>query len=509
MRKIVRLLTSKALIVTVLILLQVIALCISIMYLASYYAYLRSFLFILSLIIGIQVINHRGNPSYKIAWIIVIMAFPLFGGIFYVLFGNKKMPKKQVVQNLASIKQMARYLKRENGYIEELKAKDLDAYKLAYYLEEHSGFPLYTHCDTTYLSSGEMYFECLLSELKKAKKYIFMEYFIIEEGIFFTSILEVLHEKVSQGVEVYFIYDDAGCVGKIPPHYDHKLQQMGIHCLAFNPIEPQLLIHMNHRDHRKITVIDGKAAFTGGVNLADEYINAKVVYGKWVDSGIMIQGEAVWAFALMFMQFYNFYSSDKIGNYDMYYHQNIQYDHTGYILPYTDSPLDEEIIGENVHISILNMAKQYVYIKTPYLICDHEVMTALQLAAKMGIDVRIMLPHIPDKWFVHMVSRAYYTPLIEAGVKILEYEKGFIHSKEFISDDRVGVIGSTNMDYRSYYLHHECGVWLYDDAVILEMKRAYEKQCEECIEIDIHHFDHENIMTKMIQGILRLFSPIM
>lgn len=509
MRRLVKLLTSKALIVAVLILLQIIALCISIIYLASYYAYLSSFLSILSIIMTVIVINRGGNSSYKIAWIILIMAFPLFGGIFYLLFGNKKMPKKQVEQNLEMTKQMARYLEKNKSYTEELKDKDADAYKFAYYLENHSGFPLYANCDTTYLSSGEMYFEYLLKELKKAEKYIFMEYFIIEEGIFFNSILEVLQEKVVQGVEVYFIYDDAGCVAKVPSHYDSKLRKMGIHCLVFNPIEPQLLIHMNHRDHRKITVIDGKVAFTGGINLADEYINAKVLFGKWVDSGVMIKGDAVWAFALMFIQFYNFSADDKILNYDKYHYENEPYDQKGYVLPYNDSPLDEEIIGENVHISILNMAHQYVYIKTPYLICDNEVMTALQLAAKMGVDVRIMLPHIPDKWFVHVVSRAYYKPLLEAGVKILEYENGFVHSKEFISDDRVGMIGSTNMDYRSYYLHHECGVWLYNDDVVLEMKRAYEKHCEECIQIDLHYFDNENIVTKLIRQILRLFAPIM
>lgn len=509
MRRLVKLLTSKALIVAVLILLQLVALGFSITYLASFYAYLNTFLLCVSIAITIYVINRPGNSSYKIAWIILILVFPLFGGIFYLLFGDKKMPKKVVAHNLELTKKTAGYTIRDARNMEALRKMDEDAYKQAWYLENASGYPLYTRVHATYLPIGEKYYECLLEELKKAEKYIFLEYFIIEEGIFFNSILSVLEEKVAQGVEVYLIYDDVGCVAKVPYKYDAYLRKKGIHAIAFNPLEPRLLIHMNNRDHRKICVVDGKVAFTGGINLADEYINAKVIFGHWLDSGIMVKGEIAWSFALMFIQFYNLSAKDKIKDYEYYHVQSESYEDRGFMLPYHDSPLDNESMGEGMHIGILSMAHQYVYIKTPYLIIDNEVLSTLILAAKMGVDVRIMLPHIPDKWYVHMVSRAYYRPLLEAGVHVLEYKKGFVHAKEFISDDKVACIGSTNMDYRSYYLHHECGVWLYDCDAILDMKNEFLKNAEECIEIDLHYFDKENVVTKLIRAILRLFAPLM
>lgn len=509
MRKILKLLTSKALIVAILILLQLAVLDITIYYLASYYAYLYTFFTLISLIITIYVINRPGNSSYKIAWIIVILIFPLFGGIYYLLFGDKKMPKKVIKHNLELTKKTAGYAISDANNLENLRMRDEAAYKQALYLESFCGYPLYANCEATYLPLGECYFEHMVEELKKAEHYIFMEYFIIEEGIFFNTILSILEEKIAAGVEVYLIYDDVGCVAKVPYHFDKKLCKKGIHAVAFNRLEPRLLIHMNNRDHRKICVIDGKIAFTGGINLADEYINAKVVYGHWLDSGVMLKGEVAWSFALMFIHFYNLCGKGKIEDYERYHLKTPYFEEKGFMVPFNDSPLDNEYVGESLHISILTRAHRYVYIKTPYLIIDNEILGSLMMAAKMGVDVRIMLPHIPDKWYVHLVSRAYYRPLLEAGVRILEYSKGFVHCKEFISDDKVAVIGSTNMDYRSYYLHHECGVWLYDCDAIMDMKKAFEEASQDCIEIDLHYFDKEHMITKLMRAILRLFAPLM
>lgn len=509
MRRLLKLLTSKALIVAVLIVLQLVALSLSIYYLASFYAFVSTLLTILSIIISIYVINRPGNSSYKIAWIILIMLFPLFGGIFYLLFGNKKMSRKVVAENLELTKKTVGYTIKNSNSMRLLKERDCIAYKQALYLENCTGYSLYKNCYAKYLRVGEVYFECLLEELRKAERYIFMEYFILESGIFLNSVLDILEEKVSHGVEVYVIYDDAGCVAKVPYKFDEVLRKKGIHAVPFNLLEPRLLIRMNNRDHRKICVIDGMVAFTGGINIADEYINAKVVFGHWLDSGIVLKGEVAWGFALMFIQFYNLSSKDRIINYEKYRGFYEEYDEKGFMIPYNDSPLDEESIGENLHISIISMAQKYVYIKTPYLICDNEILLSLMNASKMGIDVQIMLPHIPDKWYVHVVTRAYYRPLLEAGVKILEYKKGFLHAKEFISDDKVGVIGSTNMDYRSYYLHHECGVWLYDCDAIFDMKNEFIRNRLDCVVMDVSYLDKENYLTKLVRSILRLLAPIM
>lgn len=509
MRRLLKLLTSKALIVAVLIVLQLVALSLSIYYLASFYAFVSTFLTILSIVISIYVINRPGNSSYKIAWIILILLFPLFGGIFYLLFGNKKMSRKVVAENLELTKKTIGYTIKDSYLMTLLKEKDIVAYKQALYLETCTGYTVYKNCYVKYLRVGEIYYECLLDELRKAERYIFMEYFILESGIFLNAVLEILEDKVKKGIEVYLIYDDAGCVAKLPYKFNEVLRKKGIHALPFNPLEPRLLIRMNNRDHRKICVIDGKVAFTGGINIADEYINAKVVFGHWLDSGVLLKGEIAWSFALMFIQFYNLSSKDKIQCYEKYRGEYEECNEKGWVMPYNDSPLDEESIGENLHISIITMAHEYVYIKTPYLICDNEILTSLINASKMGIDVEIMLPHIPDKWYVHVVTRAYYRPLLEAGVKILEYKKGFLHAKEFISDDKVGVIGSTNMDYRSYYLHHECGVWLYDCDAIMDMKNEFMSNRLDCVEMDVSYLDKENYLTKLIRSILRMLAPIM
>ena len=350
------------------------------------------------------------------------------------------------------------------------------------YLQGFAGFPVYTGSTAKYLSPGEVKFQHLLEELEKAEQYIFLEYFIVQEGVMWDAILEILKRKVRQGVKVRLMYDDLGCFFLLPKDYAEQMKKLGIECVVFNPFRPFLTVVQNNRDHRKIVSIDGKVAFTGGINLADEYINAVEKHGHWKDASIMVTGRAAWSFTLMFLQMWEVCTGlDE--DYTLYYPWKdapcpVRSD--GFVQPYADSPMDKENVGEHVYMQIINNAKKCVYINTPYLIIDDSMVSALCLAAISGVDVRIVTPHIWDKKLVHMTTRSYYRELISAGVKIYEYSKGFIHSKTFVSDDRVGTVGTTNLDFRSLYLHFECGTLLIDNRAVMEIKEEFLKTLEIC-----------------------------
>lgn len=511
MRMLFKIITSKIVIVTTLILFQILLLMYVIFRLAQYIAVLYGLFILISIAITIWIINRPDNPSYKFAWCIPILLFPLFGGMFYLIFGIKQVPKKVKERYNRVNQKILSLFQHESKIMHDLAKEDTNIYKQAYYLMSNSYFPIYSNTENEFLPSGEVMFERMKEELRKAKKFIFIEYFIIAEGIFWNAILEILVEKVKEGVDVRLIYDDAGCIQTLPYNYAKRLEKLGIRVYVFNPLVPRLIVQMNNRDHRKIIVIDGIVGFTGGINLADEYINAYERFGHWQDNGIMIRGAAVWNFTLMFLQFWNMQFDEQI-DYDWYRpdpNEVEKIQEEGYVLPYADSPTDDEIVGEFAHMNMLNMAKDYVYIQTPYLICDNEVVTALSLAAKNGIDVRMILPHIPDKWYVHIVTRAYYRPLIEAGVKIYEYTPGFMHAKTFISDDEVAIIGTTNMDYRSYYLHHECGIWMYKTKSIAHMKQDFLEIQKLSQLMDLTFFEKEKWATKVMRAILRVFAPLM
>ena len=311
-------------------------------------------------------------------------------------------------------------------------------------------------------------FPVLVKELEQAEHYIYIEYFIINDGVMWRTILDILEQKVAQGVDVRLIYDGFGCLTTLPYKYDKFLREKGIQCKVFNPFRPVLNIIQNNRDHRKICVIDGKTGFTGGINLADEYINQKERFGHWKDTAVMLKGDAVWSMTMMFLHMWNVVNGiqtpiDYAAHSPHAYHPE-EFEGSGFVQPFTDTPLDGETLGENVYLNIINRAKRYVYICTPYLIIDNEMMTALCLAAKSGVDVRIMTPGVPDKKMVFLLTQSYYAQLIEAGVKIYEYQPGFLHAKSFVCDDEIAVVGTINLDYRSLYLHFEDGVWIYKNA---------------------------------------------
>ena len=462
---------------------------------------------IISILIVIWLVRKEDNPSYKISWIILIFSVPPIGGLFYLFWGNNPFN----VSRMIKLKQIDRKLFKIDDLPicgESASFLHKNHLRISNYINKTGGYPLFENDHCEYFSTGEDFFSSLVENLKKAQKYIFMEYFIVESGIMWDSILDILKEKVSQGVEVRFMYDDAGCLSTLPSSYHDVLQDFGIKCIRFNRFRPSLNTYLNNRDHRKITVIDGKIGFMGGANLADEYINERLRFGHWKDTAILINGNAVSSLTIMFLDLWEFISEQPSSDYTQYIEPNIK-GNNGYIQPFSDNPLDNYNVGENVYMQILNTAKKYVYITTPYLILDNEMVTALIIAAQSGIDVKIITPHIPDKKYVHAVTRSFYAQLISAGVEIYEYTPGFIHAKVILSDDNIGIVGTINMDFRSFYMHFECGAVLYDCPVLTDIKTDLVNTLSISQKIALSNLRKTPKIMRLMYSILRIFSPMM
>ena len=462
----------------------------------------------LSVLAALAIVGSRMEPGYKIAWLLLVLPFPVFGGIFYIMSGGGTIPKRTQKRMQGMLEKSAQALR------EDFKADDLlplggDAAGQASYLERRAACPAYTNTETEYFPLGDDAFPRMLEELEKAQKYIFLEYFIIEPGVFWDSILAILERKAAQGVEVRVIYDDMGCMFTLPRDYDEILSQKGIQCRVFNRFLPVMSLRLNNRDHRKLLIIDGKVGFTGGINLADEYINVRERFGTWKDSSILLEGDAVWSMTVMFLTMW-----DNIANWDEDFERFRPpaapvRPWTGYVQPYTDTPLDRETVGQAVYLNMIAKAKNYIYITTPYLVIDVATNTALCNAAKSGVDVRIITPHIPDKRYVFEVTRAHYPPLLEAGVKIYEYTPGFIHAKNFVVDDRFATVGTVNLDYRSLFLHFEDGIWLCEAPCIREIRKDFEETLKVSESYSLRRFKHLNILLQLYRSILRVFAPLM
>ena len=463
----------------------------------------------LSIIIVFIIINNKSNPSYKIAWIVQVMIFPIFGGLFYLLYGGNKLSTreklKMVIQNI----EMTNSLKQDDEIIKKIGDKSIYAKNQSEYILNYAKCPVYNNTETTYFKIGEEKFEALLRELKKAEKFIFLEYFIIQEGKMFNSILEILEEKAKQGVDVRLIYDDVGCIVTLPHNYKNTLEAKGIKCRVFNPIKPFFTRRLNNRDHRKIVVIDGDVGFTGGINLADEYINEYEKHGYWKDAGIMLKGDAVWNLTVMFLSMWDYIDNKEEDYIKFKPSKNKYYNSKGYVQPFDDSPLINEPIGETVYLNLINKAKDYIYINTPYLIIDNEMATALKIAAKSGVDIKIVTPYIPDKKFVHAVTKSYYESFIKDGIEIYEFTPGFMHAKTFVVDDEYGVVGSINLDFRSLYLHYECGVWLYKTESIKSMKDDYLETLKRCHKVTMEECKNTSSIRKVLRLIIRMFAPLL
>ncbi|MCI8374297.1 MAG: cardiolipin synthase [Lachnospiraceae bacterium] len=510
LRKIFKLLTSRLVFFGFLLLIQLIWLLTFLTRLTTYSTAISVLFTLVSLLAVLWIVRRGENPAYQMAWVIFILVFPLLGGLFYLLVGNKQ-PSKNMRRRLETEQSRTREaLAQEEAVLKEAQRLDARVKGQFAYVSNTCGFPVYQNTKACYFKLGDELFPRLLEELKKAEHFIFMEYFIVEEGRMWNSILEVLEEKARAGLDVRFIYDDLGSVSLLPPGYDRQLEARGIRCMAFNPFVPLWSLVMNNRDHRKITVIDGHTAFSGGVNLADEYINEKERFGRWKDTGFMLKGEAVWNYTVMFLQMWNAFRKTDAA-YEAFrpecYHQE-PFLSDGFVQPYGDSPLDEEIVAENVYLNILNQARDYVYIFTPYLIVDHEMETALCLAAKRGVDVRIVTPGIPDKKVVFQLTRSYYPSLLKAGARIYEYTPGFLHAKSYVCDDETAVVGTINMDFRSLYLHFECGTLFYRNSIVKDVKEDCLKTIAESREIQLKD-TRQGFFGSLFCAVLRLLAPLM
>ena len=509
MQKIFKRIFNRIVIFGLALVLQLVWSLVFIIRLSNYSAYVSVVLTLASVVATIWIINKDENPVYKLAWIVPILLAPLFGGLLYLLVGNKK-PSRKMRRKLEAVEKRTdqEYLQGESLLLWAEREEPYGAGQMRYI--QRLKYPVYRHTETKYYELGDTMFPDILDALKGAKHFIFMEYFIIGEGRMWGSILEILEEKAKEGLEVRLIYDDMGCVSLLPLGYDRYLEHKGIKCMAFNPFVPLWSLAMNHRDHRKILVVDGHTAFSGGVNLADEYINEKMRFGHWKDTGFCLKGDAVWSYTMMFLQMCHGFRPEKeeFRKYRPQVWHREPFTSDGYVQPYGDSPLDSEVAGENIYLNILNQARRYVYIFTPYLIIDNEMQTALCLAAKRGVDVRIVMPGIPDKKVIFQLSRSTYPPLLRGGVRIYEYTPGFLHAKSYVCDDEIAVVGTINMDYRSLYLHFECGTYFYKSSLVEQVKEDVLKTIGKSREIRLEDTG-QGFTGGLLRAVLRLFAPLL
>lgn len=468
---------------------------------------IEMFLHIAAVFIVLHIIRTSRHLSSDLMWLVLIMLAPVPGTAIFLMTSADLIKNKTFRAIVKEQKKAYPYLVQNNGVMQEMEQK-YPSRRASLSFIPSSGYPFYRNQGYDYYPLGETGWNVILEEMKKAKHFIFMEYFIIEEGQMFNSMLEIMEQKVREGVECRVMYDDMGSIDTIPASYAKKLEAKGIKAVSFNRVTPIINVIMNHRDHRKILVIDGKTAFTGGVNLADEYINVKVIHGHWKDNVVRIQGEAVWSLLVTFLT-----------NWNALRHEDQDYsvfrmDHSnlpvlpGYVAPYAETPLDQDLTAQSIYEDILNGANEYVYIMTPYLIIDSEMINTLIHTAKKGVDVRIIMPGVPDKKIVWDIGRSYYPQLLEAGVKIYEYEPGFVHAKVFLSDDLCAAVGSINLDYRSLYLHFENGTYMIGTDAIKDIRRDFDETFDKCRQVHIDDIANGPIKSIFLSAI-RIFTPMM
>ena len=468
----------------------------------------------LGLWLVVAIISKPGNQAFQIAWLVPILTVPVFGSLFYLYvytqLGSRQL-NKLILEEQANT---ASLVEQNHETAARLQDESPQMANLATYLRRAGGSAVHQNTSAQYYSSGEAVMEPMLEALRGAKKFIFLEFFIINKGFMWDSVLEILKEKVREGVEVRLLYDGTNEAFRLPHDYPQELEKYGINCRVFAPIIPALSTTQNNRDHRKILVVDGEMALTGGFNLADEYINRKERFGYWKDAAIIIKGDAVKSFTLMFLRMWKGTNPRKQEAEDYRKYIDVQPaertgKESGYVLPFDDNPLDGEQAGELVYMDILNTAKRYVHIMTPYLVLDHEMIVALTYAAKRGVDVKIMMPHIPDKKYAFLLARTYYGELLDAGVQIFEFEPGFVHTKAIVSDDEKAVVGSINMDFRSFYLSFECGVLLYRNTAVAELENDFHTTLEKCLTVTHDFYKKQPLICRIAGKVLRLIAPLM
>ncbi len=576
-------------------------------YLARYIYWFFGGYLAFGLLILFFIVNRTMNPGIQLSWAAIVLMFPVFGGLLYLYVeiqpGTHML--KRALDNIDG--RLEGFLWQDEDVLERLDARNANAAQLAAYVYSEENYPVYKNTGVRYFSGGEEKFAELLRQLRLAEKFIFMEYFIVSPGFMWDSIFEILKTKAAEGVEVRFMYDGMNELYNVPGNFQDMLRRSGISCKVFSPVYPVISTHYNNRDHRKIVVIDGRTAFTGGVNIADEYINRKERFGHWKDAAVMVQGDAVRSFTIMFLKMWNV--AGKLENVEPYLdfpdgaargqrkiplpdhardeetfravsgrsgketgdkgrrlsdserqkkeagdgetfragpgqtgtseagetgtserdpetgirdsgaraeetgagkkEETALVENRGFVLPYATNPFHSEHIAKRIYLDILNHAKRYVYIMTPYLVPDYELLQALTYAARRKVDVKLLMPHIPDKKYAFALGHSYYRYLIQAGVHIYEYTPGFVHSKIFVSDDIEAVVGAINLDYRSLYLNFESAVFLYDVPAVFDIKSDFLQTLKRCQLITDFDIRHDKITRKLVGGVLKLFAPLL
>ena len=511
MKNYTKLLFQRLVVVSLCILIQVAVLVLGVSTLSAYNRWFVTASVVLSWIAVIVIVSNRTDPGYKIAWIIPILAFPVFGILFYLLFGGNRLSRR-LKRRMHTVQQIHRdNLSQDMGVLQREAAMSPDAALQSNYLASVACCPVCENTETTYYGCGEAAFGDMLQALAQAEKYIFLEYFIIHTGKMWDQILRILRKKAAAGVDVRVIYDDFGCITTLPGGYYKKLEAIGIKACAFNPYIPVLSSRLNNRDHRKFLIVDGKVGFTGGINLADEYINEIRRFGYWKDCVIRLKGEAVWPMTVMFLSMWAHIRgwNETVSFCKPQQPPRVSPMPHGFVQPFADSPLDGESVGDTVFFNLITKARRSVYIMTPYLVISDKMTSALTIAAKNGVDIRIITPGIPDKKYVFAVTRAHYADLLAQGVQIYEYTPGFIHSKVFCVDGEYAVVGTVNFDFRSLYLHFEDGVWLYRADCVDQVAQDFTDTFARCHRMSLAECRSWSLLRRLTGSFLRLFSPLM
>lgn len=538
LRLMLRIAFSRTAIIVVALLLQLFVFFASFYWLKDYSTVVYAAFVLLGAVTVVHILNEENNASFKIAWIIPVLVIPVFGTVLYIYI-NLQPGTKRIHKKLTKIEDEIRpYLAQNEETVQELQEQSAGEKGIADYLYHADNYPVYADCKMKYYPIGEAKFADMIEQLKRAEHFIFMEYFIVAKSYMWNTILEILKEKAAQGVEVRMMYDGMCSLALLPYGYYKDLEKMGIQSIPFSQIRPVLSTYQNNRDHRKILIIDGKTVFTGGINLADEYINRIDRFGHWKDTAVMIQGKAVKSFTLLFLKMWHVAKGkdsipeeeiqkytvsvwenaqtgdmctdmESMRNTDMQNTQDKKLHAGGYVIPYGDDPYGDERIGKQVYIDILNRARKYVHIMTPYLILDDEMITALRYCAKRGVETVIIMPHIPDKIYAYLLARTYYKQLLKYGVKIYEYTPGFVHAKVFVSDDIRGCVGTINLDFRSLYLHFECGAYMYSNDVLHDVEQDFKATLKQCQEITKESCDKYPKGKMLVGKMLRLIAPLM
>ena len=510
MRNLVKFAFQRVVLVSLGLLIQLVVLLVGIFAASDVYHQLAVGMTVISWLVLLYIISaSRAADAYKMAWIIPILALPVLGVFLYLLFGGKRLSQRtrQKMQTVARLTRSE--LRQDPVTLAALEACAPEAAVRARYLVNAAGHPVYAGGAAQYFSPVDEGFAGILDDLERAEKYIFLEYFIISPGQMWGSVLEILERKAKAGVDVRVLYDDFGCIRHLPMRYARQLRQKGIRCAVFNPYIPILTSRLNNRDHRKLLLVDGRIAYTGGFNLSDEYINRVTRFGHWKDSGLRLEGEAAWSLTVQFLTMWKSLTGDECLFARYRPVPSPLPPQPGFLQPFSDSPLDDERVGENVYLSVIRGARKRLQIMTPYLVIDEELTHALTMAARSGVEVTILTPGIPDKWYIQTLSRAYYPELLEAGVRIFEYTPGFLHSKVFQADDETAVVGTINLDFRSLYLHYEDAVLLTRGEAVRQVAADFARTLPQCTEYTLERSRDVRAITRIFRAILRVFAPLM